>query len=119
MHEFFKTLGASAFVEAIFVPKEESINEYIMNARTNSLLEPKYVWGRKERVPMFIDAKRLMLYGEPGMRKWAGGWYLLVWVVLGFLALLSGVISGNAVTMIVGTVIVFAATLAYPTSYVE
>jgi hypothetical protein len=38
---------------------------------------------------------------------------------LGFLALLSGVISGNAVAMIVGTVIAFAATSAYLTSYVK
>lgn len=53
------------------------------------------------------------------MVKWPSGWSLLAWVVAGFLTLLSGVVSGNVVTMVCGTVMAFGATSAFLTSYVK
>jgi hypothetical protein len=53
------------------------------------------------------------------MVKWPSGWYLVVWGILGFLVLLSGVVSGNVVTMVVGAILLFAPTSAYLTSYVK
>ena len=43
----------------------------------------------------------------------------MVWCILAFLTLLSGVVSGNIVTMIVGAILLFATTSAYLTSYVK
>ena len=53
------------------------------------------------------------------MRKLPSGWYLSVWVILGFLLLLSGVIEKNDATIFVGAVMAFGFTSAYLTSYVK
>ena len=53
------------------------------------------------------------------MRKLPSGWYLSVWVILGFLMVLSGIASGNVVTIIVGATVAFAGTSAYLTSQVR
>lgn len=53
------------------------------------------------------------------MRKLPRRWYLVAWVISGFLTLLSGVIDGNDVTMFVGAVMAFGFTSAYLTSYVK
>jgi len=49
----------------------------------------------------------------------SGGCFLLVWGVLGFLMVLSGVISENVVTFIVGAAVASAATSRYLTSQVK
>jgi len=53
------------------------------------------------------------------LRKLPSGWHLSVWVILGFLLLLSGVIEKNDVTIFVGAVMAFGFTSAYLTSYVK
>jgi len=53
------------------------------------------------------------------MVKWPSGWFLLAWVVAGFLTLFSGVVSGDVVTMVCGTVMAFGATSAFLISYVK
>jgi len=53
------------------------------------------------------------------LRKLPGGWYLVAWVVGGFLTLFSGVIDGNAVSIFVGAVMAFGFTSAYLTSHVK
>lgn len=53
------------------------------------------------------------------MRKLPSGWQGLVWGILGFLMILSGIVSGNIVTIIVGAVLGFAGTSAYLTSQVK
>jgi len=60
-----------------------------------------------------------LVYKLSQKKTLARGWHLLVWVIFGVLTLLSGVISGNAVTIIVGTVMAFGSTSAYLTSYVK
>jgi len=60
--------------------------------------------------------KRVVLLGAPAGGKLSSGWVLLVWGVLGFLMLLSGVISGNVVTIIVGGLLAFVVTSGYLTS---
>lgn len=52
------------------------------------------------------------------MKKLPSGWYLLAWVISGFLLLLSGVLEGNDVTMFVGAM-AFGFTSVYLTSYVR
>ena len=64
-------------------------------------------------------AKRVVLLGAPAGGKLSSRWVLLVWGVLGFLMLLSGVISGNVVTIIVGGLLAFAVTSGYLTSHVK
>jgi len=44
---------------------------------------------------------------------------MLVWVVLGFIALLDGAISGNVVGMCFGTSMMFGAASLYLTQYVK
>jgi hypothetical protein len=56
---------------------------------------------------------------DPDMRKLPSGWYLLVWVILGFLTLLTGVIEKDDVTIFVRAVMAFGFTSAYLTSYVK
>lgn len=53
------------------------------------------------------------------MRKLPSGWYLVAWVISGFLTLLGGVIDGNDVMIFVGAVMAFGFTSAYLTSYVK
>jgi len=50
---------------------------------------------------------------------WPSKWYCVVWGILGFLVLFSGVVSGNVVTMIVGAILLSATTSAYLTSCVK
>jgi hypothetical protein len=66
-----------------------------------------------------INVERVSLLGAPDVVKLPSGWPLLVWGILGFFMLLSGVISGNVVTIIVGTLLAFAATSGYLTSHVK
>lgn len=53
------------------------------------------------------------------MRKLPSGWQILIWGILGFLMVLSGIPSGNVVTIIVGSTVAFAGTSAYLTSQVR
>ena len=53
------------------------------------------------------------------MRKLPSGWYLLAWLISGFLMFLSGFFDGTVVTMIVGAVVAFGFTSAYLTSHVK
>lgn len=53
------------------------------------------------------------------MRKLPSGWQSLIWGILGFLIVLSGIASGNVVTIIVGATLAFAGTSAYLTSQVK
>jgi len=53
------------------------------------------------------------------MRKLSSGWYLLAWVAVGFLNLLSGYISNRVDLIVLGAVLVLADTSAYLTSYVK
>jgi hypothetical protein len=53
------------------------------------------------------------------MRKLPHGWQGLVWGILGFLMILSGIASGNIVTIIFGAVWGLAGTSAYLTSQVK
>lgn len=53
------------------------------------------------------------------MKKLPSGWYLLAWVISGFLTLLSGVIDRNDVAIFVGAVMAFGFTSAYLTSCVK
>ena len=46
-------------------------------------------------------------------------WQSLIWGILGFLIVLSGIASGNVVTIIVGATLAFAGTSAYLTSQVR
>jgi uncharacterized membrane protein YoaK (UPF0700 family) len=46
-------------------------------------------------------------------------WYWLIWVILGFLMFISGFISNNVDTMVVGAMLAFAAVSACLTSYVK
>lgn len=68
---------------------------------------------------LLLMLKRVVSLGAPARGKLSSGWVLLVWGVLGFLMLLSGVISGNVVTIIVGGLLAFAATSGYLTSHVK
>ena len=52
-------------------------------------------------------------------KLWPSKWYCVGWSILGFLALLSGVVSGNVVMMVFGTVIAFLATSAFLMHYVK
>jgi membrane protein implicated in regulation of membrane protease activity len=53
------------------------------------------------------------------LRKLPIGWQSLIWGILGFLIVLSGIASGNLVTIIVGATLAFAGTSAYLTSHVR
>ena len=53
------------------------------------------------------------------MRKLPSGWFVLVWVVLGFIGLLEGVISGNVVWIAFGASMMFGAASLYLTTYVK
>lgn len=46
-------------------------------------------------------------------------WVWAVWEILGILAFLSGFVSGNVVTMVVGVAMAFGFASLYLTSYVE
>ena len=46
-------------------------------------------------------------------------WVLAVWEIIGILTFLSGLISGNVVTMVVGVVVVFGYASSYLTSYIR
>jgi len=61
----------------------------------------------------------LLVYFTKVKKTTGSGWHLLVWVILSFLALLSGVISGNMVTIVFGAVLAFGFTSSYLTSYVK
>jgi len=52
-------------------------------------------------------------------RRLYSGWFLLAWAILGFMAFLSGFVSGNVVSMVIGTAMTFGTTSAYLTSYVK
>jgi len=53
------------------------------------------------------------------MRKLPSGWFMLVWVALGFVGLLDGVFSGNVVGTAFGASMMFGAASLYLTSYVK
>ena len=53
------------------------------------------------------------------MGKLPTGWFMLVWVVLGFIALLDGSISGNVVGMCFGASMMFGAASPYLTQFVK
>ena len=53
------------------------------------------------------------------MELWPSKWYCVGWGILGFLVLLSGVVSGNVDTMVFGTLFTFVATSAFLMYYVE
>lgn len=63
--------------------------------------------------------KRVSLLGVPLMVKLPSGWQLLIWGILGFLMVLSGIASGNVVAIIVGAAVAFAGASAYLTSHVR
>lgn len=50
---------------------------------------------------------------------WPSKWFCVVWGFLGFMVFISGVASGNVVTIIAGTVFTSLAVSAYLTSHVE
>lgn len=71
-------------------------------------------------LPIFLLVlKRVSLVGVPFVVKLPSGWQILVWGILGFLMVLSGIASGNVVTIIVGAAAAFAGTSAYLTSHVR
>jgi len=53
------------------------------------------------------------------MVEWRKRWVWAVWGTLGFLAFLSGFLSENVVTMVVGLVMAFANASAFLASYVK
>jgi len=53
------------------------------------------------------------------MVEWRGRWVLAAWGTLGFLTFLSGFLSENVVTMVVGSSLAFVNTSAFLTSYVK
>ena len=53
------------------------------------------------------------------LKLWPSKWYCVVWGILGYVVLLSGVVSGNVDTMIFGTVYTSVATSAFLMYYVE
>ena len=53
------------------------------------------------------------------MGKWLSGWFMLVWVALGFIGLLDGAISGNIVGMAFGASMMFGAASLYLTQFVK
>jgi len=53
------------------------------------------------------------------MELWPSKWYCVGWAILGYVVLLSGVVSGNVVTLVVGIVYTSAATSAFLMYYVE
>ena len=61
----------------------------------------------------------LLVYFAKVKKTTGSGWYLLVWVIVSLLVLLSGVISGNMVTIVFGAALAFGCTSAYLTSYVK
>jgi hypothetical protein len=52
-------------------------------------------------------------------KLWSSKWYCVVWGIVGFLVLSSGVVSGNIVTKVVGAMLLFAVTSGLLTSYVK
>ncbi len=66
-----------------------------------------------------INAERVSLLGAPDVVKLPRGWPLLVWGILGFLMFLSGVISGDVATIVIGGLLAFAVTSGYLTSHVR
>jgi hypothetical protein len=68
---------------------------------------------------LLLVLKRVSLVGVPFVVKLPSGWQILVWGILGFLMVLSGIASGNVVTIIVGATAAFAGTSAYLTSHVR
>jgi len=57
--------------------------------------------------------------GAPDVVKLPSGWQSPIWGILGFLLVLSGIASGNVVTIIVGATVAFAGTSTYLTSHVK
>ena len=53
------------------------------------------------------------------MVKWREKWVWAIWGMLGILMFLSGFVSGNVVTMVVGVVLAFGYASLYLTSYVK
>jgi len=53
------------------------------------------------------------------MGKLPTGWFMLVWVVLGFIAVLDGSISGNVVGTCFGASMMFGAASLYLTQFVK
>jgi predicted ribosomally synthesized peptide with SipW-like signal peptide len=73
-----------------------------------------------EKCNTLLTLKRpVCLFGESYVRKLPHGWQGLVWGILGFLMILSGIASGNIVTIIIGGVLGLAGTSAYLTSQVK
>jgi len=52
-------------------------------------------------------------------KLWPSKWYCVGWAILGYVVLLSGVVSGNVVTIVVGIVYTSVATSAFLMYYVE
>jgi len=52
-------------------------------------------------------------------RRRYSGWFLLAWAILGFMAFLSGFVSGNIATMAIGAAMKFGTTSAYLAAYVK
>jgi len=57
--------------------------------------------------------------GAPDVVKLPSGWQLLIWGILGFFMVLSGIASGNVVAIILGAAVTFAGASAYLTSHVR
>jgi len=53
------------------------------------------------------------------MRKLPSGWFMLVWIALGFVGLLDGIFSGNVLGTVFGASMMFGAASLYLTSYVK
>ncbi len=77
-----------------------------------------WLWACSEH-NLFHSAYEIIYGSELDVGKWPSGRYLFVWCILAFLTLLSGVVSRNVVTMIVGAILLFASTSAYLTSCVK
>ncbi len=52
-------------------------------------------------------------------RRQYSGWFLLAWAVLGFMAFLSGFVSGDVVSMVIGAAMKFGTMSAYLAAYVK
>lgn len=53
------------------------------------------------------------------MGIWPSRWYCVIWFFLGFLVLLSGIVSSRVDTIVAGAVFLFVATSTYLTYYVK
>lgn len=79
-----------------------------------------------EQINLSLSVRTALLLISKGYFKWSSDLrklpnlpQLLIWGVLSFLLLLSGVASGNIVTVIIGATLVFAGASMYLTSRVE